>query len=63
LIDDSGRESGTLILNATGGAELCDSAGNVIGSFAPGATAEPVVEKAAEVPADEKTTDEEKKTE
>lgn len=63
LIDNSGLESGTLVIHPTGGAELRDTDGKVIVSFASKATAEPVVEKAAEVPADEKTTDEDKKTE
>lgn len=35
LIDDQGRESGSLVLNPQGGAELLDSDGKTIGSFAP----------------------------
>jgi len=63
LINDSGLESGTLILNPTGGAELRDTDGNVIGTFVSGAASEPVVEKAAEASAEEKPSDEDKKTE
>jgi hypothetical protein len=64
LIDDSGRESGTLVLNPTGGAELRDPDGNVIGSFSPnGSTSEPVVENAADPVEEDKGPDEEKKTE
>jgi len=78
LIDDSGRESGTLILNAAGGAELRDVDGNVIGTFASGvaskpvvekaaetsgAASEPVVEKATEASGEEKPSDKDKKTE
>lgn len=57
LIDDSGRDSGTLVLKPTGGAELRDADGNVIGNFTSGAASEPVVEKAAEDSAEEKSSD------
>ncbi len=67
LVDDSGRESGTLILTPMGGAELRDQDGKIIGTFAPGTAApEPVAEKTAEVPAAEKVeaeTSEAEKTE
>ncbi len=33
LIDDQGREAGTLVLNPFGGAELRDANGKVVGSF------------------------------
>lgn len=33
LVDEQGRESGTLVLNPQGGAELRDTDGKVIGSF------------------------------
>ena len=59
LIDNSGRESGTLVLNPTGGAELRDPDGNIIGTFSPGGTApEPATEKAVEKPAEEKPAEE-----
>ena len=35
LVDEQGRESGSLILNPQGGAELRDNDGKVIGSFTP----------------------------
>ncbi len=35
VIDDKGRKSGKLILDPTGGAELRDTDGTVIGRFAP----------------------------
>jgi hypothetical protein len=64
LVDESGRESGTLVLTPMGGAELRDPDGNVIGSFAPaGSASEPVAKKADENPPEEKVSDEDKKTE
>lgn len=39
LVDEQGRESGTLNINPLGGAELRDVDGNVIGSFAPAVAA------------------------
>jgi hypothetical protein len=57
LIDDSGRESGTLTLNAMGGSELRDADGNLIGTFTSGTASEPVVEKASEVSVEEKSSD------
>ncbi|MCP4338748.1 MAG: hypothetical protein GY799_07630 [Desulfobulbaceae bacterium] len=45
LIDDQGRESGTLVLNPQGGAELRDTDGKVIGSFAPKQEANKTVEE------------------
>jgi hypothetical protein len=57
LIDDSGRESGTLVLKPAGGAELRDQDGKVIGTFNPGgSTSEPVAEKAVE-PVEKKATE------
>ena len=51
LIDDQGRESGTLTINPVGGAELRDIDGKVIGSFAPvGAAPSPEVKKPVESP-------------
>jgi hypothetical protein len=63
LIDDSGRESGTLTLNAMGGAELRDADGNLIGTFTSGTASEPVVEKASEASVEEKSSDKDKNTE
>ena len=63
LIDDSGRESGTLMLNATGGAELRDADGNLIGTFNSGSASEPVVERASEASAEDKSSDEDEKIE
>jgi len=63
LIDDSGRESGTLTLNAVGGAELRDANGNLIGTFTSGTASEPVVEKASEASVEEKSSDKDKNTE
>ena len=62
LIDDAGRESGTLILNAMGGAELRDADGNLIRTFTSGSASEPVVEKASEVSDEEKSSDKDEDT-
>ena len=35
LVDEQGREAGTLVLNPLGGAILKDADGNVIGNFVP----------------------------
>nr|WP_320017511.1 hypothetical protein [uncultured Desulfobacter sp.] len=63
LIDDSGRESGTLTLNAVGGAELRDADGNLIGTFISGNASESVVEKASEASVEKKSSDKDKNTE
>lgn len=55
LIDVQGRESGTLVLNPQGGAELLDNDGKAIGSFAP--------KQEANKTAEEKTTIDEVKDE
>ena len=55
LIDDQGREAGTLTINPVGGAELHDIDGKVIGSFAPvGAASKQEVKKPAESSVGEK---------
>ena len=40
VVDEQGRNAGTLILDFSGGAVLQDVNGNVIGTFKPGASAE-----------------------
>lgn len=40
LVDEQGRESGTLVINPLGGAELRDIDGTVMGTFAPGGAPE-----------------------
>jgi len=49
LVDEQGRKAGTLTLNPLGGAELRDSDGRVIGTFAPGSKA-PVAAEPDAVP-------------
>lgn len=52
LVDDQGRESGTLTINPQGGAELRDSDSKVIGNFIPQQAVQTPVEKPGEeVPA------------
>lgn len=64
LLDDMGRESGTLTLNPHGGAELRDADGQVIGTFAPAGDAPAEETASTENPAAKKeveTTDEDEK--
>lgn len=56
LIDDQGRESGTLTLNPQGGAELRDIDGKVIGSFG----SQQAAQAPAEKPVEEATADQDK---
>ena len=50
LVDDQGRESGSVVFNPMGGAELRDIDGTVLGAFvAPGAAAEPETMKTDEM--------------
>ena len=50
LVDDQGRESGAIVFNPMGGAELRDIDGTVIGTFvAPGTDAEPEAMKPTEM--------------
>ncbi len=51
LVDDQGRESGTLILNPQGGAELRDSDGKVIGTFSSQQAAQAPAESPVELEA------------
>ena len=54
LVDDLGRESGSVVFNPLGGAELRDIDGTVIGVFTPpGVAAEPAVMKPEEMTTEE----------
>jgi hypothetical protein len=63
LIDDQGRESGTLVLNPQGGAELRDTDGKVIGSFAPKQEANKTVEETTTADKEEAGTSDKEKDE